>query len=147
MGRDPGKSQHGRFWQVQNVKRQELVRYWVPLFGYLFFLTYLLFKSPGEEPHFFLADKIAHLGFFALLGGFWLRIFHPIQSHWSRNKCILVALSATLVYGGLTEIGQGFTSDRSSEWYDLLMDGLGGMIGGYAYFRLRQWFTLKHIME
>lgn len=147
MGRDPGESQHGRFWEIQNVKKQELIRYWTPLLGYVVILTYLLFMPPGHEPHFWLADKIFHLFFFAVLGGLWVRTFHPVQSHWSAQKCIFMALLGGLLYGGLTEIGQGFTGDRSAEWADFLMDSLGGALGGYGYFRLKQWFTLKHIME
>lgn len=147
MGRDPGKSQHGRFWKIQNVKKIELLRYQIPLFLYVVFLTGLLFKSPGEEPHFFFVDKICHLVFFALLGGMWVRVFHPVESHWSCRRCLVVSILGTLLYGGLTEIGQGFTTYRTAEWGDLLMDGLGGLIGGYGYYRIRQWLTLKHTME
>ena len=114
-----------------------VLRYWVPFIVYLGFLTYLLFKPSLPEismPYF---DKAAHLGFFAVLGILVLRIFHPIEQHWSLTKCIKVALLETLIYGMITELGQAMTATRSAEWGDLFMDGLGGAIGGFCYYPIK----------
>ncbi|MDB5731142.1 MAG: hypothetical protein JWQ03_1037 [Variovorax sp.] len=65
-------------------------------------------------------DKSNHLLAFSTLAvlGLW--------SWPGRTVAVLVAL---LAYGGLIEILQSFTPDRSAEWADLLADGLGLLVG------------------
>lgn len=65
-------------------------------------------------------DKTNHLLAFAVLAF--------LGNHaWSgRTVAVLLGL---LVYGGVIEVLQSFTSDRFAEWWDLLADGVGLVFG------------------
>jgi VanZ family protein len=65
-------------------------------------------------------DKSNHMlgfGTLALLG----------HLSWPRRP--VVVLAALLAYGGLIEVLQSFTPDRSAEWLDLVADGVGLGLG------------------
>lgn len=42
---------------------------------------------------------------------------------------MVAVLGGLLAYGGLIEVLQSFTPDRSAEWADLLADGVGLLVG------------------
>ena len=65
-------------------------------------------------------DKSNHLLAFATLGGLGCRSWP------GRLRFVLPAL---LAYGGLIEVLQSFTPDRSAEFEDLLADAIGLLIG------------------
>ncbi len=65
-------------------------------------------------------DKSNHLLAFATLGGLGC---------WSWPGRLRFVLPALLAYGGLIEVLQSFTPDRSAEFEDLLADALGLLIG------------------
>lgn len=65
-------------------------------------------------------DKTNHLLAFSTLA-FLGRGAYP-----GRTVTVLVGL---LAYGGLIEVLQSFTPDRSAEWTDLLADGVGVLLG------------------
>ncbi|MDH6166713.1 VanZ family protein [Variovorax boronicumulans] len=65
-------------------------------------------------------DKTNHLLAFATLA-FLGRGAFP-----GRTVAVLAGL---LVYGGVIEVLQSFTPDRSAEWTDLLADGIGLLLG------------------
>ncbi len=65
-------------------------------------------------------DKANHMAAFALLAVLGCRAY---PSHTA------VVLAGLLVYGGLIEVLQSFTSYRRAEWADLLADALGLPLG------------------
>lgn len=93
---------------------------------------YLSFNRPGDEPPkfpFIRIDLIGHfIAYFSL--GFWYQF--TLRKH-------LLVFILLLCFGVFIEIGQSFTSYRSYENLDILMDGLGVIFGQFflnIYFRL-----------
>jgi VanZ family protein len=77
-------------------------------------------------------DKVAHLLAFTSLAFSGYRGFPAC-----RGICSAV-VTGLLAYGGLIEVLQVFVPGRSSEWGDLLADGIGIVFGiGLAAFVLR----------
>lgn len=56
----------------------------------------------------------------------------------------VAVLAGLLAYGGLIEVLQSFTPDRSAEWADLLADGVGlacgEMLARLVWRRVAKWF-------
>lgn len=65
-------------------------------------------------------DKSNHLLAFGTLGLLGVR-------GWPGR--VAIVLAALLAYGGLIEVLQSFTPDRSADWEDLIADGLGLGVG------------------
>ena len=106
---------------------------WVVL---TFFLT--SFPNPRVPLLFRFADKVAHLGFYAVMGllcAFWRR-----ESGVPAGRAILEALFFTAVAGAVDEVHQYWIPGRSAEFFDWVMDALGGGIGA--------WFSvlLSHLL-
>jgi VanZ family protein len=85
-------------------------------------------------------DKVVHfcvfLGLGALLSWAWER-------HWP-------AILACVAYGGLDEIHQHFTPNRSVEWGDFLADTLGaatGVLAVYLLATLVQRYRRRHAAD
>ena len=65
-------------------------------------------------------DKSNHMLGFATLA---------FLSHWASPGRTAQALAALLAYGGLIEVLQSFTPDRSAELADVIADGIGLAFG------------------
>jgi VanZ family protein len=76
-------------------------------------------------------DKTNHcLGFFAL----------AILGLSAYPRRIMVVMSGLLVYGGLIEVLQSFTTYRFAEWLDWMADGVG-VVFGYGFDLIRRRVT------
>ncbi|MGH8657315.1 MAG: VanZ family protein [Gammaproteobacteria bacterium] len=49
-----------------------------------------------------------------------------------RKKGMVVVLTVTILYGISDEFHQSFVPGRQPSWYDVLADGLGGLLGVLA---------------
>ena len=88
-------------------------------------------------------DKVAHICmYFGLSAIIWLEyLVHHDKLNW--KKLITFAIVAPILYGGLMEIAQlTLTEHRSGEWFDILADGIGVLIGA-----LVGYFILKPIVR
>ena len=65
-------------------------------------------------------DKLNHLLAFAVMTWLGCKAF---------PQRLVITLLSLLAYGALIEILQSFTPIRSAEWFDLLADGLGILVG------------------
>ena len=90
--------------------------------------AYVLFTPrTGGEGLFPYADKVVHLGLFALLAGTARWRFGPVSA----------ALVAVAAYAVLSEVVQGaLLSTRSGDAYDVLADLLGAALGWLLAARL-----------
>ena len=85
------------------------------------------------------ADKLAHFGVFSVLSFLMVRGFLLKTPFFGlKNKKIILTLVITIVYGGLIEYTQSFIPGRSLEFNDMLANGLGSMIGVFAYSFLKK---------
>lgn len=93
-------------------------------------VTFVLTSLPNPEMpvHFLLADKVAHLGFYGMMGalcGLWRR-----ASGCSARQAVLGTLLFIAVAGAADEIHQQWIPGRSMELLDWIADLLGGGTGG-----------------
>ena len=79
-------------------------------------------------PH---ADKIAHFGFF-FVQSVLLSLLFVFRTRRSYFQIILLSTLVVFVYGGLIEILQSRIFNRTGDFYDLIADVLGGLLGAMA---------------
>jgi len=114
---------------------------WAPvalLLAYEFYLS-----SRSSLPHVFVfpnADKVAHAGYFGLMGGCAVRAARW-GNGWSRKRTSLMVVLAALAYGALDEFHQSFTPGRDVELADILSDGFGALLAALVAERL--WIALR----
>jgi VanZ family protein len=78
------------------------------------------------------ADKIVHVLLYGMLGALCARAL-VLERRWGRLPAIVVAATALAVMYGMTdELHQLFVRNRSSDWRDVVADGIGGLLGGTA---------------
>lgn len=105
-----------------------LVRFFAPLLWALAILCLSLTSSPPEIPGPLGWDKLLHAGAYALLA-FLLIQFFDYACH-SINKAFWSAFFVALGYGALIEVLQWVgQAGRTAEWWDLLADALGALVG------------------
>ena len=103
-----------------------------------------------------LADKLAHLLVYAVLGALLLRALQrPAGARalsspdarsaappaWSWRQAGIAVLLATL-YGISDEIHQRWTPNRTPDWHDVVADALGGALGTLALVAMR-WMKIR----
>ena len=82
---------------------------------------------------FYTLDKIFHLIEYLILGLLLSRAIKNSSVAFSRvNLCIIVTLIA-IIYGLSDEFHQLFVIGRQASGWDVLTDGVGGLIGGLIY--------------
>lgn len=103
-------------------------------------LIFILFMMPSSGiprvrlplPH---ADKIIHLGFFALFCFFWMAA-NPTRD----RGYAWVLLLTSLYFGWIVEYLQGhWARGRSQDYFDLLADILGSGLGIAGFRLLARW--------
>lgn len=86
--------------------------------------------STFRDVHLFLShqDKLAHLGIFGILTGL---VRWSIPSVWGKGKMRFVLILALVAYGAAIECMQPLmpNAGRTFEWGDLLLDGVGVILG------------------
>ncbi|NJD62242.1 MAG: hypothetical protein FIA93_05925 [Deltaproteobacteria bacterium] len=93
--------------------------------GFTLFLTSL--PNPGIELPFSYADKVAHLGFYGVMGflcAMWRR-----ESGSTLRSAAAAGLIFAAVMGALDEIHQQWIPGRSMEFLDWVADAAGGGFG------------------
>ncbi len=79
-------------------------------------------------------DKVAHIGIFAVLSFTMIVGLKKQYTYKSLNlNAEWYAVTICIVIGFFIEIAQYFSHERSFEWFDLLADGIGAMLG-YIFF-------------
>lgn len=98
----------------------------------LLLVAYLCLRPSGAgEPLFLHADKWAHFLAFAALGVMFLALVE--RRHYG------VVCAALLVFGAAIEVAQFLMPyGRSAEWWDLVADGVGVLVGLAASLVIRE---------
>ncbi len=107
--------------------------------GLIFFLSHLSKFPRPLELHFFSADKLLHVGGYALLS----LSFAWALTTTSRRLCIRTVVFATCLFtigfGALDEVHQSFIPGRHATIYDVLADALGAGVGIGLWMLVRSW--------
>ena len=75
-----------------------------------------------------ISDKVMHLAAYTFLGLLFLRAFHGGMPAAMRWLPVLAAVAATVTYGGLDEIHQGFVDGRVRDPADFAADTGGALL-------------------
>jgi VanZ family protein len=73
-------------------------------------------------------DKLIHGAVYAVLGALCWRAIR-LTRRLSQLRVVVLAALVTTLYGITDEFHQAFVPRRSSDWWDVVSDALGGLIG------------------
>ncbi len=109
------------------------ILYFIPASLYYAFIFYLSSRSHDIKIDILFFDKVIHIVEFALLGlllsfGYFMSLKSP-----QRVKAVLTICSGILL-GGLDEFHQYFIPRRSVEFFDVVADTIGILIGLMLYY-------------
>lgn len=116
-------------------------RLWLPLYAYMA-LIWVVSSVPGNEfPDLFRISGWSLLGHcveFAIFGALLARALWSIET--LRNGLFLgcIVLAAALVWGIIDEIHQLFVPMRYADPWDVVADGVGGVVGAVVYLRQKK---------
>jgi len=118
---------------IQTLKQknyQLLVGVWAGLITIVSSIPNLQVKNSIGLPE---VDKVAHI---VIFGIFAFLLMGSIERQIRSRKVIsqiLLVLLLTIIFGCLDEIHQSFVAGRSCSLWDLLADGVGGILGATSY--------------
>jgi VanZ family protein len=101
--------------------------------GTIFFLSH----QPGSTfdlPVFPGADKLVHIFAYGVLSASVIFSFSPESRRGRRVLVFAAAVLVPLLFGFSDEYHQSFVAGRSSEFLDLVADGVGGLVVGLVWF-------------
>jgi VanZ family protein len=101
--------------------------------GVIFYLSHI----PGVDipPLFFGKDKLLHAIVFGILGFFTLGAMKtPVEGR--RVFRLWLAVALVIGYGVLDEFHQHFVPGRTPDIFDVMADGVGGMLGVWLFARV-----------
>ncbi len=108
--------------------------FWFPLIlycGLIFFLSSLSSPDTG----FVLPDYLLHTGEYAFLAFLFVRALNRGTFN-IRLKFVIYAAVFSILYGIIDEMHQYFTPLRTPDFYDVLYDVAGSLLGAFGIFTL-----------
>jgi VanZ family protein len=117
-----------------NKEGVKILKYWAPVIicaGGIFYSSSL----PGTSiPRLFLfQDILFHFFVYLFLGLFFSRAFKNTFSGISGTRIMIFAFIFTFFYGISDEFHQYFVPNRSVSFFDVFVDGCGGLSGALFY--------------
>ena len=108
--------------------------YWFPAFSYMLLIFFLSSRSsfPLSPPSIPYIDKIFHLVEFAVLGYLLVRAFLHSNNPGLQKYALLLAIVITILFGLTDELHQFFVPLRQGDFFDLISDSLGAVIGSFG---------------
>lgn len=88
-------------------------------------------------------DKLFHLVVFGALG-FLLMGTLPAAPHGYRRQQLWGVAIVVLLYGISDEFHQHFVPGRSVEFFDVVADALGGLLGAWVMYRISRFMGKRH---
>jgi len=115
-------------------KEARFIKYWLPVIIYAV-LIFFVSSVPGEDiPVLFSSqDIIFHIIEYAL---FAVLLSRALKASYTRNiyrQRFFWVFFLTFVYAITDEFHQSFIANRNASIYDVLIDGVGGFIGGWVH--------------
>ena len=117
-----------------NKQIPQIIKFWLPV---LLFMALIFFLSsiPGADiPALFVyQDVISHLVTYFILACFFARALKHTYSNLSSLKIILYTVVFAVAYGVSDEFHQAFVPGRVVSGLDVMVDGVGSLIGGLIF--------------
>lgn len=115
------------------LRRYQVVWRWGVLMGYMVCI-FTLSGMPGRSlPSMHVSDKLLHAGEYGLLGLLMCRALAGHLPTWPRARIAMLSALAASFYGATDEFHQLFVPQRSAEFVDFVMDGLGATLAAWGW--------------
>ena len=88
-------------------------------------------------------DKLFHLVVFGILGFFVMGSLPAARDGYRRRQLWWVAL-AVMLYGVSDEFHQHFVPGRTVEFFDVVADALGGLLGAWVMYLISGFMGKRH---
>jgi len=119
---------------LHGLRRSRFAWYWAPTIGYCLLIFVLSSISRGVHiPSPFGSDKVLHFVEYGVLGFLLARLIANARSTFSRRFLIGLVVILAILYGISDEVHQAFVPGRNASPWDVLADGLGGVLGALLY--------------
>jgi len=113
---------------------KSFLKYWLPLYVYAGIIFYFSGKpSPLPEVSIPFFDKILHIFEFTVFGLLAARAFKNSSKSTMFENFKILAVLVSVAYGVLDEFHQGFVPERQFSVFDMIADGIGGILGVFVY--------------
>ncbi len=116
---------------------KNFLKFWFPLYSYAA-LIFILSSNP-QPPSLKIPflDEFLHLIEYAIFGFLAARAFRNSKREILIKNFKFLAVLISILYGFTDEFHQSFVPNRTAQASDLIMDGLGGLIGSLFYGRYK----------
>ena len=113
---------------------KSFLKYWLPLYVYAGIIFYFSGK-PSTLPEIAIPffDKIVHVFEFTVFGLLAARAFKNSSKSTMFENFKILAVIVSVAYGVLDEFHQGFIPERQFSVFDMIADGIGGILGAFVY--------------
>ena len=119
---------------LHGLRQSRFAWYWVPTIVYCLLIFVLSSLSKGIYiPSLFGVDKVVHFIEYGILGFLLARSILGFQSSLSSKLLVSLAVVLAIIYGISDEVHQAFVPGRNASPWDVLADGLGGLMGALLY--------------
>jgi len=114
----------------------KIIKLWLPVILYAG-LIFLISSIPCSyfPSRFYSIDKIFHLIEYLFFGLLLTRAIKNSFVNLNRVKLCIIVVSIAILYGVSDEFHQLFVIGRCASSWDVLVDGIGGLIAGVIYNR------------
>ena len=119
---------------MQGFRLTRFSWYWLPTLGYclvMFGLSAL--PKTVSIPSPYGVDKFLHILEYGILGFLLSRSLVMSEVRFSNRLLIILVATLATLYGISDEIHQAFVLGRNASVWDVVADGLGGLLGAYCY--------------
>ena len=117
-----------------NNRMAKFVKFWLPVIICMGFIFYVSSIPASKIPPLFpFQDIIFHLFVYSILSLFFARALKNTYGGLAPSKIILLTLIFGVFYGLTDEIHQTFVPYRNASGFDVLIDGIGSLVGSLIY--------------
>jgi len=128
---------------IKHLSEPNKNSFWIA-FSWTLLILFLSFKNPSNIPNIAIPniDKVVHFMFYFVFVFLWYRYLFFIKKTKITHVFILVLVAILL--GILIEFGQGyFTVTRQADFFDVLANSLGSIVGVLVSFAMMNKERLK----
>ena len=119
---------------LMKIMQKQFLYYWLPVavFGAAIFVQ-SGFPSPDLGPSFPMKDKVLHMAAYGILAALVCRACRATWPGQSTLQLLAVSVCLATLYGLGDEFHQTFVAARQADWFDVLADLMGSILGAAGY--------------
>jgi VanZ family protein len=121
---------------LHGLKHSRFAWYWLPALSYCLIIFGLsALPKTISVPSPYAVDKVLHIMEYGVLGFLLARSLVNSRAGVSKRALIILVVGLATSYGISDEIHQAFVPGRNASAWDVVADGLGGVMGALIYTR------------